>query len=269
MVGDGGRERRKGHRHRRCSRTSTCTTCSTCGPTSGGGGTRAGDVVIVRFADDYVVGFEHREDASGSLPSFAERLAKFGLELAAEKTRLIEFGRFAAERRQKRGLGKPETFQFLGLHAHMREIQDRTVSAQADHRPKAGASEAAQGEDRVSATQAPAHPRTGPMARQRGSRTPQLLRRARQHQGGQRLPPPGDLALVPSTSVPQPAHSPGMEANVAPCRSMAPARSDQASLAFPAPRRSYPNQEPSAVVPHAGSTRDMISSSGVRVPCGG
>ena len=74
-----------------------------------------GDVIIVRFADDYVAGFEHREDAERFLADLRQRLAKFSLELAAEKTRLIEFGRFAAERRQKRGLGKPETFQFLGF----------------------------------------------------------------------------------------------------------------------------------------------------------
>jgi RNA-directed DNA polymerase len=74
-----------------------------------------GDVIITRFADDYVVGFERREDAERFLAELHGRLAKFGLELAAEKTRLIEFGKFAAERRQKRGLGKPETFQFLGF----------------------------------------------------------------------------------------------------------------------------------------------------------
>lgn len=74
-----------------------------------------GDVVIVRFADDYVVGFERRDDAERFLVELRGRLAQFNLELAAEKTRLIEFGRLAAEQRQKRGLGKPETFQFLGF----------------------------------------------------------------------------------------------------------------------------------------------------------
>ena len=77
-----------------------------------------GDVVIVRFADDYIVGFQHRDDAERFLAELRGRLAKFNLELASEKTRLIEFGRFAAERRQKRGLGKPETFAFLGF-THM------------------------------------------------------------------------------------------------------------------------------------------------------
>jgi RNA-directed DNA polymerase len=67
-----------------------------------------GDVVIVRFADDCVVGFEHRDDAERFQAELRGRLAEFGLELNAEKTRLIEFGRFAAERRQRRGLSKPE-----------------------------------------------------------------------------------------------------------------------------------------------------------------
>ena len=74
-----------------------------------------GDVVIVRFADDAVVGFEHRNDAERFWADLRGRLAKFNLELNAEKTRLIEFGRFAARDRAARGLGKPETFRFLGF----------------------------------------------------------------------------------------------------------------------------------------------------------
>jgi RNA-directed DNA polymerase len=74
-----------------------------------------GDVIIVRYADDAVLGFEYREDAEQFLEQLRERLAKFGLELHPEKTRLIEFGRFAAERRKRRGEGKPETFNFLGF----------------------------------------------------------------------------------------------------------------------------------------------------------
>ena len=74
-----------------------------------------GDVVIVRFADDAVVGFEYRDDAERFWADLRDRLAKFSLELNAEKTRLIEFGRYAAERRKARGLGKPETFRFLGF----------------------------------------------------------------------------------------------------------------------------------------------------------
>jgi RNA-directed DNA polymerase len=74
-----------------------------------------GDMIIVRYADDFVVGFERREDAERFRADLGERLAKYGLELKAEKTRLIEFGRFAARNREKRGLGKPETFDFLGF----------------------------------------------------------------------------------------------------------------------------------------------------------
>ena len=74
-----------------------------------------GDVVIVRFADDFVVGFEYRDDAERFWADLRERLAEFSLELNAEKTRLIEFGRYAAADRARRGLGRPETFQFLGF----------------------------------------------------------------------------------------------------------------------------------------------------------
>jgi group II intron reverse transcriptase/maturase len=74
-----------------------------------------GDVIIVRYADDLVMGFQHQADAMRFLEDFKERLAKFGLELHPEKTRLIEFGRYAARNRQLRGAGKPETFTFLGF----------------------------------------------------------------------------------------------------------------------------------------------------------
>jgi len=74
-----------------------------------------GDVVVVRFADDFVVGFEHRDDAERYLTELRERLARFGLMLHPGKTRLIEFGRFAAATRRARGDGKPESFHFLGF----------------------------------------------------------------------------------------------------------------------------------------------------------
>jgi RNA-directed DNA polymerase len=74
-----------------------------------------GDVIVIRYADDLVVGFENRMEAERFLAAFRERLAKFGLELHAEKTRLIEFGRFAAQDRKRRGEGKPDTFMFLGF----------------------------------------------------------------------------------------------------------------------------------------------------------
>lgn len=74
-----------------------------------------GDVVVVRFADDFVVGFEHRGEAERFLADLRERFARFGLTLHPDKTRLIEFGRHADRNRRDRGDGKPETFNFLGF----------------------------------------------------------------------------------------------------------------------------------------------------------
>jgi RNA-directed DNA polymerase len=75
----------------------------------------AGDMIIVRYADDFIVGFEHEDDARRFLDALRERLKGFALSLHPEKTRLIEFGRCAAENRRRRALGKPETFNFLGF----------------------------------------------------------------------------------------------------------------------------------------------------------
>jgi RNA-directed DNA polymerase len=74
-----------------------------------------GDMIVVRYADDVVVGFEHESDARRFWDAMRERLQEFSLSLHPEKTRLIEFGRHAAARRSQRGLGKPETFNFLGF----------------------------------------------------------------------------------------------------------------------------------------------------------
>jgi len=74
-----------------------------------------GEVIIVRYADDFVMGFQYRDDAERFFKQLSERVAYFGLEIHKEKTRLIEFGRFAEQNRQRRGEGKPETFDFLGF----------------------------------------------------------------------------------------------------------------------------------------------------------
>src|SRR5437762_9162442 len=75
----------------------------------------AGNMIIVRYADDIIVGFEHETDARRFLDEMRKRLQEFALSLHSKKTRLIEFGRFAVESRKRRGLGKPETFTFLGF----------------------------------------------------------------------------------------------------------------------------------------------------------
>jgi len=74
-----------------------------------------GNVIFVRYADDLVAGFEHEADARRFWDAMRARFEQFGLALHEEKTRLLEFGRYAAERRRRRGLGKPETFNFLGF----------------------------------------------------------------------------------------------------------------------------------------------------------
>jgi len=75
----------------------------------------SGDMIVVRFADDFIVGFQHRADAERFLAALRERFAQFDLTLHPEKTRLIEFGRFARKDRERRGEGKPETFDFRGF----------------------------------------------------------------------------------------------------------------------------------------------------------
>jgi group II intron reverse transcriptase/maturase len=74
-----------------------------------------GDMIIVRYADDFIIGFQYENDARRFLEEMRKRLGEFGLSLHPEKTRLIEFGRDAAARRKLRGLGRPETFNFLGF----------------------------------------------------------------------------------------------------------------------------------------------------------
>jgi group II intron reverse transcriptase/maturase len=74
-----------------------------------------GDVIIVRYADDFVMGFQHQGEAERFLKHLRERMKRFGLNLHPDKTRLVEFGRFAADNRDRRGQGKPETFDFLGF----------------------------------------------------------------------------------------------------------------------------------------------------------
>ena len=84
-----------------------------------------GEVMLVRYADDFVLGFEHRSEAERLLEDLRERLAKFGLELHPDKTRLIEFGRWVRAKRRSGGKGKPETFDFLGF-THICEINRKS-----------------------------------------------------------------------------------------------------------------------------------------------
>ena len=91
-------------------------------------GQAGGDVIVVRYADDTLLGFEHEKDARRMLSALSDRFGKFGLRLNEDKTRLIEFGRYAAERRAKRGERRPETFNFLGFtHCSSRIKEGRFI----------------------------------------------------------------------------------------------------------------------------------------------
>ena len=84
-----------------------------------------GDLIVVRYADDFVLGFQHQKVAERFLEQLRGRLREYGLELHSEKTRLIQFGRYAAEHRERYGQRKPETFNFLGF-THMCGIVHKT-----------------------------------------------------------------------------------------------------------------------------------------------
>jgi hypothetical protein len=165
-----------------------------------------GDVIIVRFADDFIVGFEHRQDAERFRDELGSRFARFGLELHPDKTRLVEFGRRAARDRAARGEGEAGDVHVPGGHAHLRDLEERAVLDQAENRLETGRGQACQGESRAPAAPVPAHPRTGTMAGRRGTRAPGLLRGARQQRCGERLPHPGDTALAQGAAAPQPAN---------------------------------------------------------------
>ena len=92
-----------------------------------------GDMIFVRYADDYTVGFQHKEDAERFLHDLTARLARFGLDLHPDKTQLIEFGRFAVANRAKRRQGKPDTFDFLGMTHYC--ARNRTGTFRVGRRP--------------------------------------------------------------------------------------------------------------------------------------
>ena len=182
-----------------------------------------------------------------------ERFAKFSLRLHPDKTRLIEFGRFAAERRAARGLGKLETFDFLGFTARLREDPGGAVLAAAHHGLEADAgAEAERGQGSAQATPARASPRARTVAGQRDTRPPGLLHRTRQRPGGSILPETGDPALARGVTQPQPASPPELGPDEPPGDTMATTRLRPAPLPRRTLRRSHPRQEPSALVAHAG-----------------
>src|SRR2546430_1047735 len=94
-----------------------------------------GEMIVVRYADDAVLGFQHRADAEQFLRDWKERLGRFGLELHPDKTRLIEFGRYAVANRKERGEGKPETFNFLGFPHLWANVEERQIPRSTQNHP--------------------------------------------------------------------------------------------------------------------------------------
>ena len=219
-----------------------------------------GDVVLVRFADDFVVGFEHREDAERFLADLRDRFAEFGLELHPDKTRLIEFGRFAAARRQRRGLGSLRRSSSWASRISARRPGTGGSSSSGSRARRRCAPSSNRSRPRC-ATDASPDPRTGTLARQRPARALQLLRGARQQQGAARLPKTGHPALAKALRRrSQETGSPGSECT--PRCPMATRTPHPSSLARRALRRQNPREEPSALTRTLGSVRGAAGNGG-------
>lgn len=127
-----------------------------------------------------VVGTDKESDARRFVTAMKARLEQFSLALHPEKTRVLEFGRFAAANRAKRGQGKPQTFKLPGLHAHQRERPARQVVAAADHPTRSHGRGVEADQGRTAAALAPVDPRARALAAASGSRLHGVPRRARQ-----------------------------------------------------------------------------------------
>ncbi len=213
-----------------------------------------GDVIVVRYADDSIVGFEHQHEAEQFLADLKVRLASFGLTLHPDKTRLIEFGRRAIARRRSLGLGKPETFNFLGfthycatrrncngfvlgrkpirkrMQVKLREIKERLQAIRHD-----GIRTARQ------------------VACPSSARLACLLRRADERSGHHGLSAPHDRAVARRPTAPQPTRSTiDVEPDERDCRALSALSSHPAPVAGATVPRHHPRQEPGALAAPAG-----------------
>ena len=166
-----------------------------------------GDMIIVRYADDFIVGFQHESDARRFLDEMRERLQEFALSLHPEKTRLIEFGRFAAERRERRGLGKPETFNFLGFTFICGKTRSGKFQLQRKTRRDRMRAKLQDDQGGAVTAHAPADPRTGEMAGAGRPRLLQLPRSADQRSRTGRVPAPCHRPLAAHAAASQPEGS--------------------------------------------------------------
>jgi hypothetical protein len=210
-----------------------------------------GEVVMVRYADDFIIGFQHKEDAERFLEQLRQRLEDFKLRLHPEKTRLIRFGRFATGKRKRGGKGKPPTFGFLGVHPHLRTQPGREVPAPAPYHRQTTAGQVASGQKRNPSPTASAHPGAGCLACGRVTGLLRVRRGADQHPQSGRLPHPGQPRLVPRLAATGPEKADQLAPDEPTYPTLVAPTSNPASMAHDALRFKDSRQEPSAVVPHA------------------
>jgi RNA-directed DNA polymerase len=163
-----------------------------------------GDMIIIRYADDTVVGFEHEADARRFWDAMRARLEEFALTLHADKTRLIEFGRFAAARRARRGLRQTGELPLPGLHPHLRQDAPGLVPAQAEEPARPHAGDSPGGEGGPAAAHASADPRPGALAEAGGHRLLCLPWGADEPSSTPGLPVPRHRSMATCASAPEP-----------------------------------------------------------------
>ena len=200
---------------------------------------------------------------SGSWPSCASGSRSSGWSCIADKTRLIEFGRYAAQRREARGLRKPETFDFLGLHAHLREDRERALQATSGSRARSGCGPSCAVKTELMRRRHLPDPRTRSVARAAWCSG---------HYAYYAVPDNSQaMTAIPQQVIrhwrraltsPQPTRTRELETDAPPRRPMAPHPADPAPLARRALRRQNPRQEPSALTRTLGSVRGAATNGG-------
>jgi len=188
-----------------------------------------GEVVVIRYADDTIVGFQYQTDADHFLENLRERLGKFGLELHPDKTRRIEFGRFAEQNRERRGEGRPETFDFLGFkHISGKNGLGRFMVRRTTIRKRMRAKLRQIKQQLRERTRSRAPNRTvAPVDR---PRLLQLLRGTGKPQEPGWIPGPGACALVAHSSPPEPETLGVLDAHPSTGSAMAPSTACAPSL---------------------------------------
>jgi retron-type reverse transcriptase len=199
-----------------------------------------GDVIIVRYADDFIVGFEHEADARRFLDLLRERMGKFALALHPEKTRLIEFGRHAAANRRQQGLGKPENLQLPGLHLHLRNIPPGPLPDQTEVPARPHAGETPGGQAGAAPADASADPRAREMAQAGRRRLLQISRRADQQPCPGAIPGRSGDPMATAAQQTQPEGPPDLDLDCHAGGLLASQTAHPPSLAQPALRRHAP-----------------------------